>query len=44
MTRCLPPARWDASRKTLNTVYERYHAPTDEEGAPGYDPMVRMGE
>ena len=29
---------------TLNTVYERYHAPTDEEGAPGYDPMVRMGE
>ncbi len=29
---------------TLNTVYERYHAPTDDEGAPGYDPMVRMGE
>jgi NADH-quinone oxidoreductase subunit G len=30
--------------ETLNTVYERYHAPTDDEGAPGYDPMVRMGE
>jgi NADH-quinone oxidoreductase subunit G len=29
---------------TLNTVYERYHPPTDDEGAPGYDPMVRMGE
>jgi NADH-quinone oxidoreductase subunit G len=29
---------------TLNTVYERYHVPTDDEGAPGYDPMVRMGE
>jgi hypothetical protein len=30
--------------EALNTVYERYHAPTDDEGAPGYDPMVRVGE
>ncbi len=30
---------------TLNTVYERYHAPRDdEESAAGYDPMVRVGE
>ena len=28
---------------TLNTVYERYHTPTDEENAAGYDPMVRIG-
>jgi len=30
--------------KTLNTVYERYHAPSDEESAAGFDPMVRVGE
>jgi NADH-quinone oxidoreductase subunit G len=29
---------------TLNTVYERYNAPADEESAAGYDPMVRIGE
>ncbi len=30
---------------TLNTVYERYHAPRgDEESAAGYDPTVRVGE
>jgi Molybdopterin oxidoreductase len=29
---------------TLNTVYERYNAPSDEESTAGYDPMVRMGE
>jgi NADH-quinone oxidoreductase subunit G len=29
----------------LNTVYERYNAPRDdEESAAGYDPMVRVGE
>jgi len=28
----------------LNTVYERYNAPSDEESAAGYDPMVRVGE
>jgi NADH-quinone oxidoreductase subunit G len=30
---------------TLNTVMERYSAPSDgaEESAPGYDPMARMG-
>jgi NADH-quinone oxidoreductase subunit G len=26
---------------TLNTVYERYHTPSDQEIAAGYDPMVR---
>jgi len=26
---------------TLNTVYERYNAPSDEELAAGYDPMIR---
>jgi NADH-quinone oxidoreductase subunit G len=30
--------------EALNTVYERYNTPTDDEGAPGYDPMVRVGE
>ena len=30
---------------TLNTVYERYHPPRDdEESAAGFDPMVRVGE
>jgi NADH-quinone oxidoreductase subunit G len=29
---------------TLNTVYERYNAPSDEESTAGYDPMVRVGE
>jgi NADH-quinone oxidoreductase subunit G len=28
---------------TLNTVLERYQAPSDEENAAGYDPMVRIG-
>jgi NADH-quinone oxidoreductase subunit G len=29
----------------LNTVYERYNPPSDtDESAPGFDPMVRMGE
>jgi NADH-quinone oxidoreductase subunit G len=27
---------------TLNTVYERYNAPSDDEGEAGYDPMLRM--
>jgi len=27
--------------QTLNTVMERYNAPSDLESTPGYDPMVR---
>ncbi len=27
---------------TLNTVEERYNAPSDDEGEAGYDPMLRM--
>ncbi|HLI62374.1 MAG TPA: NADH-quinone oxidoreductase subunit NuoG [Terriglobales bacterium] len=29
--------------QALNAVYERYHAPSNEEMTPGYDPMVRIG-
>jgi NADH-quinone oxidoreductase subunit G len=30
--------------ETLSTVMERYQAPSDEESAAGFDPMVRVGE